>query len=35
MYLQANDPTVATLITNRVMLTGTKPQLPVIQDGQD
>lgn len=30
MYLQANDPTVATLITNRVMLTGTKPKLPTI-----
>jgi hypothetical protein len=30
MYLQANDPTAAVLVTNRVMLTGTKPQLPVI-----
>lgn len=30
MFLMANDPTVANLITNRVILTGTKPQLPVI-----
>ncbi|MGA3014735.1 MAG: DUF4270 domain-containing protein [Bacteroidales bacterium] len=30
MYIMANDPTAATLITNRVMFTGTKPQLPVI-----
>jgi hypothetical protein len=30
MYLEANDPTAAVLVTNRVMMTGTKPQLPVI-----
>jgi hypothetical protein len=31
LYLQANDPTASVLVTNRVMLTGTKPQLPVIK----
>jgi hypothetical protein len=30
MYLEANDPTAAVLVTNRVMMTGTKPQLPAI-----
>lgn len=30
MYIMANDPTAATLVTNRVMLTGSKPQLPVL-----
>jgi hypothetical protein len=28
MYLMANDPSTNVLVTNRVMLTGTKPQLP-------
>jgi hypothetical protein len=28
MYLLANDPSTNVLVTNRVMLTGTKPQLP-------
>jgi Domain of unknown function (DUF4270) len=28
MYLMANDPTANVLVPNRVMLTGTKPQLP-------
>jgi hypothetical protein len=28
MYLMANDPTADVLVPNRVMLTGTKPQLP-------
>ncbi len=30
MFLQANDPTAAVLVTNRVILTGTKPHLPVL-----
>jgi hypothetical protein len=30
LYIQANDPTAATLVTNRLMMTGTKPQLPVL-----
>ena len=30
MYLMANDPTADVLVTNRVMLTGTNPQLPQI-----
>jgi hypothetical protein len=30
MFLQANDPTAAVLVTNRVALTGTKPHLPVL-----
>jgi len=28
MYLMANDPTANILVPNRVILTGTKPQLP-------
>ncbi len=31
LYLQANDPTASVLVTNRIMLTGTKPQLPAIK----
>jgi hypothetical protein len=30
LYLMANDPSAATLVTNRVVLTGSKPQLPVL-----
>lgn len=30
MYLMANDPSTNVLVTNRVTLIGTKPQLPVI-----